>query len=194
MDLPFTTLEASGLRLEPLAEAHREPLRTACAADPDLWERLYSFSMLGEAFDKTWDMLKAQEAAGTMQPYAVVFGGEVVGLTTFLAIDHAHAALEIGSTYYHPKVRGGLVNPLAKHLLMQRAFAGGANRVQYRVDATNARSRAAVTKLGAVFEGILRKDRIVWTGRVRDTAVFSITNEEWPGVRERLDARIAALA
>jgi RimJ/RimL family protein N-acetyltransferase len=64
--------------------------------------------------------------------------------------------------------------------------------VQYKVDAINARSRAAVLKLGAIQEGILRQDRVTWTGRVRDTVVFSILADEWPAVRDRLDARLAA--
>jgi RimJ/RimL family protein N-acetyltransferase len=73
------------------------------------------------------------------------------------------------------------------------AFDSGARRVVFRVDALNARSRAAVGKLGAVQEGILRQDRVTWTGRVRDTVIFSILADEWPAVRDRLDARLAAL-
>ena len=75
---------------------------------------------------------------------------------------------------------------------MTAAFEAGARRVVYRVDAINSRSRAAVLKLGATQEGILRRDRICWTGRVRDTVVFSILDDEWPVVRDRLDARLAA--
>ena len=103
-------------------------------------------------------------------------------------------ALEIGGTYYHPDIRGGPANPSAKRLLMAHAFESGARRVQYKVDALNARSRAAVLKLGAVQEGILRQDRVTWTGRIRDTVVFSILADEWPAVRERLDARLAGFA
>ena len=83
---------------------------------------------------------------------------------------------------------------LAKRLLLGHAFDSGAHRVQFRVDAINARSRAAVLKLGAVQEGIQRHDKVTWTGRIRDTVHFSILAEEWPAVRERLDARIAAFA
>jgi RimJ/RimL family protein N-acetyltransferase len=86
------------------------------------------------------------------------------------------------------------VNPAAKRLLMAHAFESGVRRVQYKVDAINARSRAAVLKLGAIQEGILRQDRVTWTGRVRDTVVFSILADEWPAVRDRLDARLAAFA
>jgi RimJ/RimL family protein N-acetyltransferase len=84
------------------------------------------------------------------------------------------------------------VNPTAKLLLMSRAFDGGAVRVQLKVDALNKRSRAAVLKLGAQQEGILRQDRLTWTGRVRDTVVFSVLTNEWPGVKAGLEARLGA--
>src|SRR6202000_2366077 len=105
----------------------------------------------------------------------------------FLTIDPVNASLEIGGTYFAPQVRGGAGNPSAKRLMMGPAFQSGARRVQYKVDAINARSRAAVLKLGAVQEGILRQDRVVWTGRIRDTVVFSILADEWPVVRKGLD-------
>lgn len=193
MKLEPIILENRFVRLEPIAEAHREDLRAACAADPDTWNRLYPFSMLGEAFDAGWARMYAEPAADWM-PFAVVADGRCRGTSSYLAIDRANDTLEIGATYYGPELRGGAVNPSAKRLLMAHAFAGGARRVQYKVDAINTRSRAAVTKLGATQEGILRQDRVTWTGRVRDTVVFSILADEWPGVRDRLDARIAAFA
>lgn len=194
MDLPYIPLENSAVRLEPLAEAHREGLRAACAADPALWTDLYPFSMLGDAFDARWARFQADVASGSWRTYAVIAAGEVVGMSSYLRIDQPNAALEVGGTYYRPDVRGGAVNPAAKRLLMAQAFDAGARRVQYMVDAINARSRAAVLKLGAVQEGILRHDRITWTGRQRDTVVFSILAAEWPAVRARLDERLAALA
>lgn len=193
MDVPFTPMEDGEVRLEPLAEAWREPLRAACAADRDVWLDLYSYSMIDEAFDPRWARFMADAAAGACRPYVVLRDGEAVGMSCFLGLDPANESLEIGATYYRPDARAGVVNPVAKRLLLGRAFAGGVDRVQFRVDAINARSRAAVTKLGARFEGILRHDRIVWTGRRRDTAVFSILAEEWPAVRAGLDARITAL-
>ena len=91
-----------------------------------------------------------------------------------LHVGAGKGSLEIGGTYYHPQVRGGPVNPASKRLMMAHAFESGARRVQYKVDAINARSRAAVLKLGATQVGILRQDRVTWTGRIRDTVVFSI--------------------
>ncbi|CAN7484715.1 GNAT family protein [Phenylobacterium sp. LjRoot219] len=194
MQLQPATLENAVVRLEPLSEAHREPLRAACAADAEIWTALYPYSLAGEHFAPRFREILADAARGPTLPFAVVVGGEVVGMTSFLAIDPINASVEIGATYYRPDVRGGAVNPAAKRLLLAHAFAAGARRVQLKVDALNARSRAAVLKLGAVQEGILRQDRVTWTGRVRDTVHFSILAGEWPAVRDRLDARLAAQA
>jgi N-acetyltransferase len=191
MQLEPKVLENRFLRLEPMAEHHREGLRAACDADREIWTNLYPFSWAGEHFEPTWAKLVKDQAQGDTQPYAVVAGGEVVGITTFYAIDAANAVLEVGGTYYRPDVRGGAVNPAAKRLMMGHAFEAGARRVVYRVDALNARSRAAVLKLGATQEGVLRQDRVTWTGRIRDTVIFSILAPEWPAVRDRLEARLA---
>ncbi|MBS0492141.1 MAG: GNAT family N-acetyltransferase [Proteobacteria bacterium] len=194
MKIEPRVLENPFVRLEPIGEPHREGLRAACNADQDVWTRLYPYSWAGEHFDPTWAKLIDDNAKGGAQGYAVMVGGEVVGLTTFYGVDPANAVLEVGGTYYRPDVRGGVVNPAAKRLMMGHAFDGGARRVVYRVDASNARSRAAVLKLGAVQEGILRQDRATWTGRIRDTVIFSILADEWPAVRQRLDERLAVFA
>ena len=191
MKLQAAVLENAVVRLEPLAEAHREPLRAACAADTEIWAALYPYSMAGEHFDPRWRQLLAETDRGGAVSFAVLVRGEVVGMTSFLALDPVNATVEIGATYYRPDARGGAVNPGAKRLLLGHAFAAGARRVQFKVDALNSRSRAAVLKLGAVQEGILRQDRVTWTGRVRDTVYFSVLAEAWPAVREGLDARLA---
>ncbi len=194
MNLMTEGLDDRSVRLEPLGEAHREQLRAACAADPVTWNEIYPYSMLGDGFDVQWERLQRETAAGVTIPFGVVVDGICRGMTTYLAIDGVNRTVEIGATYYDPAVRGGAVNPAAKRLLLAHAFACGANRVQFRVDAINARSRSAVLKLGAVQEGIIRRDRITWTGRVRDTVVFSILPDEWPAVRDRLQARLKDLA
>jgi RimJ/RimL family protein N-acetyltransferase len=191
MKLLPAVLENPFVRLEPLAERHKEDLRTACEADKATWEDLYIVSMLGEAFDAGWNRF-ANDPSGKNIAFALVIGGVCRGMSSYLDIDDHHDTVEIGFTYYDPAIRGGAANPSAKRLMMAHAFESGARRVQYRVDAANARSRAAVVKLGAVQEGILRNDKVTWTGRVRSTVVFSILAEEWPAVRDRLDARIAA--
>lgn len=184
-------LESRFVRLEPITDDHREPLRAAVNADQRIWAELYPYSWANEHFEPTWAKLRRDQAEGGTIPYAVLAAGEVVGITTFYAIERSNHVVEIGGTYYRPDVRGGAVNPAAKRLMMTEAFEAGARRVVYRVDALNARSRAAVTKLGAVQEAILRQDRLTWTGRIRDTVIFSILADEWPTVRDRLDARLA---
>lgn len=190
MNLEAAPLENAFVRLEPLGEAHREPLRAACAADTEIWTALYPYSMAGEHFDPRFRQLLTEAGRGQAMPFAVLAHDEVVGISCFLAIDPINASVEIGGTYYRPEVRGGMVNPAAKRLLFGHAFGSGARRVQLKVDALNARSRAAALKLGAVQEGILRQDRVTWTGRVRDTVYFSVLVDEWPGVRAGLDDRL----
>jgi RimJ/RimL family protein N-acetyltransferase len=186
------------VRLEPLASVHREPLRAACEADPDVWTTLYPVSMLGEAFDAWWARVADETDAGRLLAYAGVAGNEVLGCSNYY-LDPQNRRVEIGNTYWRPTARGGGVNPEAKMLMLAHAFAQGglydksALVVQFKVDAINARSRAAVAKLGAHLDGILRHDRITWTGRVRDTCVFSILAEEWPMVRDKLEARLMAV-
>lgn len=195
LELPHRALYNAFVTLEPLSETHREPLRAACAADPDIWEAQYSLSLLGEHFDRFWtEKRPADAASGAWRHFAVMIGDRCVGLTAFLKIDRANAGLEIGLTYYAPEARGGPVNPSAKRLLLGEAFEAGFGRVQFHVDETNARSRAAVLKLGATFEGVQRWDRIVWTGRRRSTAIYSIIATEWPAVRAALDQRLAAFS
>ncbi len=193
MKLEPQVLENRFVRLEPMSEAHREDLRAACNADPAVWTELYPISWAGEHFDPSWRRLMGQIDAGQAIAFAILVQGRCVGLSSFLGADATNAGVEIGGTYYQPDQRGGAVNPSTKRLMMGHAFDAGARRVVYRVDALNARSRAAVLKLGATQEGILRQDRVTWTGRIRDTVIFSILDEEWPAVRNGLDARLAAL-
>jgi RimJ/RimL family protein N-acetyltransferase len=101
-------------------------------------------------------------------------------MSSFLGIDPSRQTLEIGGTYYRPHFRGTGFNRRVKDMMLRRAFGCGIRRVEFRVDARNARSQAAMKKLGAVREGVLRADRITWTGHVRDTVLFSILKEEWP--------------
>jgi RimJ/RimL family protein N-acetyltransferase len=192
MNLESKVLENRFVRLEPMAERHRQGLRTAVETDLDVWNRLYPYSWAGEHFEPTWSKLMADIEKGHTLAWAVMADGVCRGLSTYYGIDPPNAVLEIGGTYYEPSVRGGPVNPAAKRLLLANAFDSGCRRAVFRVDASNARSRAAVLKLGAVQEGILRQDRMTWTGRIRDTVLFSILADEWPAVRGRLDERLAA--
>ena len=177
MQLEPKVLENAFVRLEPIAQAHCEDLRAACAADPATWLELYPYSMLGAAFDASWARMFRDAEAGRLMPFAVMAQGRCQGMTCYIAPDAASGVVEIGGTYYAPPLRGGAVNTAAKRLMLGTTFEAGCNRAVFRVDAINARSRAAVTKLGAVQEGILRRYRICWTGRVRDTVIFSVLSD-----------------
>lgn len=191
MKLTERVLENEYVRLEPLREPHREPLREAANADQEIWTSLYPFSMAGEHFDPLWARIQRDQSTGSWIPFAVIASGECIGLTCYIRPEAANRCVDIGSTYYRPEFRGGVVNPAAKHLLLGYAFACGANRVQFGVDALNARSRAAMTKLGAVEEGVLRRARIAWTGRVFDRVIFSVLADEWPRVRATLEQQLS---
>ncbi|HEY0086610.1 MAG TPA: GNAT family protein [Allosphingosinicella sp.] len=169
------TLSDRELRLEPMAEAHRAALKAACAEDLAIWP-IYSVSYDPENFDASFDLLMRRPNWCNF----VIFSGErLVGMSCFIAVDPERGVLEIGNTYYIPKMRGTGFNRRVKDLMLSRAFGSGFRRVEFRVDARNGRSQAAMAKLGAVREGVLRADRITWTGHVRDTVLFSILAEEW---------------
>jgi len=169
-------MAAAGVRLEPLAERHRAALGAACAEDAEIWS-IYPVSFGPDHFDASFDALRAR---ANVRPFAVFAGERLAGMTSYLGIDEGQRVLEIGCTYYVPSLRGTGLNRAVKDQMLARAFALGFRRVVFRVDARNARSLAAMAKLGAVREGVLRADRITWTGHVRDTVLFSILASEWP--------------
>lgn len=171
-------LRDGNVRLELRTEAHREGLRAACAADPDIWE-IYPMSMLDEHFDTGFDVMETFHATKNWVNYAVLNGDTVVGMTNYIGADPANGVIEIGGTYIAPEVRGGPFNLTMKTLMIDHAIACGYSRIEFRIDTRNARSMAAVRKLGAAHEGTLRKNRITWTGYVRDTAVFGLLADEW---------------
>jgi RimJ/RimL family protein N-acetyltransferase len=163
------------VRLEPLAEQHRAALKAACAQDPDIWT-IYSTSYGPDHFDAAFDAMLAR---ADWRSFALFSGETLAGMSSFMGVDPDRMVLEIGSTYYVPAMRGTGFNARIKDLMLARAFACGFRRVEFRVDARNARSQAALAKIGAVREGVLREDRITWTGHVRDTVLFSMLASEW---------------
>lgn len=167
------------LRLEPLGEGHRTALKAACAEDREIWP-LYPVSFDPDHFDAAFDAILADRGRIS---FAVIDRDRLVGMSAYLRIEPDHAALEIGATYLAPGVRGTGLNDRLKRLMLGHAFANGIRRVTFRVDDRNARSKAAVAKIGGVREGMLRADRVTWTGHVRDTVIFSILAHEWHGPR-----------
>ncbi len=155
------------VRLEPMAEPHREGAASRLQRRPGgLDPASTSFSWVGERVRP--DLGQADrpiEAGGGTQAYAVMVGGEAVGLTAPGRRPRRTTVLEVGGTYYRPEGGAGVVNPAAERLMMGHAFDSGARRVVYRVDATNARTRAAVLKLGAVQgRGSCASDRVTGPG------------------------------
>jgi N-acetyltransferase len=195
MHLGIEPLRGRFVTLEPYAPELRAEVQAALDCDPDAW-RLFASCGAGEHFDGWWANAIAAMEAGEWIPFAIrdSAGGRVVGSTSFLNIRPACRCAEIGATFLHPDVRGGVVNPEAKRLMLTHAFAAGARRVELLTDARNVRSRAAIAKLGAVQEGILHRDRTTWTGHVRDSVLFAIVDLDWPAVRQGLDSRLEARA
>lgn len=183
-------LENAFVRLEPLAAAHR-PALLAAGADPRVWAVV---PLPPGGLAAYLDAAYTAAAPDVHVPFVVVdrSTGAVVGMTRLFDIRPGDAGLEIGYTWYAPVAWGGPVNPAAKRLLLGHAFDSGFQRVQLKTDLRNARSQAAIAKLGGVREGVLRRNMRIADGRLRDTVYFSILAEEWPPVRDRLDVRLAA--
>jgi RimJ/RimL family protein N-acetyltransferase len=169
-------MTGDGCRAELFGEHHRDALRAACAEDPDIWS-IYSLSFDPEHFDASIDVFSGNPKNRT---FVLFEGDELVGMSSFLGIDESRQTLEIGGTFYRPKFRGTGFNRRVKDMMLTRAFDRGFRRVEFRIDQRNARSQAAVKKLGAVREGVMRADRITWNGHTRDTVLFAILKHEWP--------------
>lgn len=175
MDALLAPIQAPGLRLEQLMARDRETLRPLCPEDDAVWE-IYPNRWAGEDFDAAFD---ATIANPDRCPFLIHADGEAVGMSGFLHIHPDDNWLEIGGTYMTPSARGTGLNGRIKPLLIERAFGCGFTRIEFRIDQRNIRSQKAVEKLGAVREGVLRKQRITWTGHVRDTVIYSILADEW---------------
>jgi len=168
-------MRGDGVRAEPMTEDHRSQLKAACAEDSETWA-IYAQNFGPEGFDAAFD-----KTMSLPWERFVLFNedGEFVGMSSFIGIEPDRRLLEIGCTYYRPRFRGTGINRRIKAMMMARAFDCGFTRIEFRVDARNRRSQAAMTKLGAVREGVMRQDRTTWTGHRRDTVLFSILDDEW---------------
>ncbi len=161
-------------RAEPFAEHHRDTLRAACAEDLDIWA-IYANDFGPGGFDASIDVYVAHPRNRT---FMLFDGVDLAGMSSFIGLDVGRQTVEIGGTYYRPHLRGTGLNRRIKDMMLARAFERGIRRVEFRVDARNQRSQAAMAKLGATREGLLRADRITWTGHVRDTVLYSILRGE----------------
>jgi N-acetyltransferase len=184
-------LTGTSVRLEPLAAEHLPELARAAADD-----RIWTYSVRGDVDDYLGFAMHGV-ARGEQVVFAVrhLLNDRLIGMTRFFDIVPAHKRLELGYTWYVPEVWGTQVNPEAKRLMLGHAFEGwSARRVEFKVHSGNLRSQAAVAKLGASREGVLRAHMILPGDVRRDSVVYSIIQEDWPAVRARLDARLLALA
>jgi len=173
-------LSVSDVRLVPLSECYREALRAVCAEDKAIWD-ISSYSMLGESFDDFWDHALSVELF-----WVILHENRLIGCSAIVPDERAPGVVEIGGTYLAPSARGTGINRIVKWLMLSHAFAFGAHRVEFRVDARNLRSRAAVASIGAVEEGVLRRHKMTHTGHVRDTHIFAVTDQDWPVVEAKL--------
>ena len=189
------TLTGHGLTLEPLSEAHADGLAEA-ASDGRLWELWYTSVPDPDTVTSYIEAALAGQAAGHMLPWAVLdTDGRVLGSTRYHDIVTAAGRVEIGYTWYAAGVQGTGVNPAAKLLLLEHAFDTlECGVVALRTDRLNARSRAAIQALGAQLDGVLRHHQPRPDGTVRDTALYSILDREWPDVRRLLATRLARAA
>jgi len=187
------TLTGTTVELRPLQREHSAALVQA-AADGQLWNLKVTNVPGPDTVDKYVDIALAGRDAGTMIPFAIVRRdtGEIVGSTRFWKVDRVNRKLEIGHTYLSQSVQKSGVNTEAKLLLLTHAFeVMECVRVQFTTDELNEKSRAAILRLGAVQEGIVRHERIMPDGRKRNSVRFSIIDPEWLQVKAGLLAKLA---
>jgi N-acetyltransferase len=177
--------------LEPLRPDHADELVVA-ASDGRLWELWYTSVPPPDGMSAAVDALLAEQEAGLRLPFAVRrSGGPLVGMTTYLNIEADVPRLEIGSTWTAASAQRTGVNAESKLLLLGHAFETlGCLAVEFRTHWHNRQSRAAIERLGAKLDGVLRNHRRLPDGSLRDTVVYSITDREWPAVRNGLRARL----
>ncbi len=191
-----SVLEGEIVRLEPLARRHEKGLFEA-AQDRRIWRWMpCDASESGERFHAWLEEALAASSAGTEAAFATVDAGtgEPVGSTRYLALRSEHRGLEIGWTWLAPAHWRTGANVEAKLLMLEHAFERlGCVRVEFKTDSRNEISRAALAALPAQFEGIFRKHMLVRGGERRDSAYYSIIDDEWPEVRENLGRRIDAI-
>lgn len=194
LDVKPVVLTGKFVRLEPMTEAHVAGL-TAVGIDESIWRWIPYGQMRNESDIRKWVRLMLErQALGGDLPFVVIHlaSGRVAGATRYLDIHAEHYSLEIGGTWYGAEFRRTAVNTESKYLLLKHAFEGlGCIRVQLKADLRNERSQRAIERLGAVREGVLRKQMIMPDGYQRDSVFYSILDTEWPGVKKRLEEILA---
>jgi RimJ/RimL family protein N-acetyltransferase len=186
------TLTGTTVELRPLRQEHAQALLDA-AADGQLWNMKLTVVPGPDTIDGYIATALAGGEAGTVMPFVIVLRetGAIVGSTRFWKIDRANLKLEIGHTWLSKSVQRSAVNTEAKYLLLSHAFdALQCVRVQFTTDELNDKSRAAILRIGAKQEGVVRHERIMPDGRKRNSVRFSIIDDEWPGVKAMLEEKL----
>ncbi len=189
MDIQPITLEGRAARLEPLTADHAAGM--AESATPDLFT--YHFPPREFSAEGFRELIQHLNSLPGFCPFAIVARehGQAVGMTSYLDIRRKDRGVEIGFTWIAKPFQRTLVNPECKYLMFRHAFDDqGAIRVQLKTDLRNLQSQGAIEKLGAVREGVLRKHMVRPDGYLRDTVMYSVTIDEWPDVRKRLEDRL----
>ncbi len=187
------TLEGSRVRLEPLHERHFEDL-VRVARDAAIFRWITNQPMDEERFRAWFDQTQAAAVTGTELPFATIdrASGQAIGSTRFMTITVEHRRLEIGWSWVATAFQRTGANREAKLLQLTHAFETlDAERVEFKTHARNEKSRAALTGIGATFEGVLRHHTIMPDGTNRDSAFYSVVAAEWPDVKARLEALLA---
>ena len=194
-ELGPVTLTGAHIALEPMRLEHASELLEA-GRSPQVWQFMPARATTAETM-QGW-LVRALEAErlGREHPFVVRRRTDhrLIGSTRYLDVQKEDRTAEIGWTWYEPAAWSTAVNPEAKYLLLRHAFeAWHAIRIALKTDIRNLRSQAAISKLGAAYEGTLRNQRIRADGSYRDTPIYSIIESEWPGVKRSLEARLAAI-
>ena len=186
-------LQGTSINLVPLEEKHLEELYTA-AADKELWALIPTDCSERDVFYKTYEFAISERTSGNQYPFVIIHKdtNKIIGSTRFFEIYPADKKLEIGWTWVTKDYWGTTINLECKLLLLTYCFETlKTNRVQLKTKDTNFRSRKAIEKIGGVFEGILRKDKIVSDGTTRNAAYYSILDEEWEQAKAKIRKQIA---
>ncbi len=190
MDIHPITLTGRYVRLVPLSLDHTAEL-AAAGNEPDIWRYMPYGNVDSPEKMREWIESKLRlQTKGTDLPFAIIHlaTGRAIGATRYLTIDHPNRSLEIGGSWLHRDYRRAVANTESKYLLLRHAFETlGALRVQFRTDLRNERSQRAIERLGAVREAVFRKYTIMPDGYQRSSVFYSITDDEWPGVKARLE-------
>jgi RimJ/RimL family protein N-acetyltransferase len=189
LDIRPVTLDGTHVRLEPMTREHLDGI-VAAGSHPEIWMWLSVRPQGRDGFSRWIDVALEAQSAGAELPFTTVdrASGEIVGCTRYLNISPRDRRLEIGWTWITPTMQRSYVNTEAKYLQLRHCFEElGCRRVELKTDARNSKSRAAMERIGAQFEGIGRKQMLTFDGTNRDNAWYAFIDDDWPAVKARLE-------